>query len=183
MSTIYLIRHGRTPANEQHLYCGSTDLELTEQGIGALKELYYDIRPQRIVTSGMIRTEQTLRVQFGSVEHEVDPRFREVDFGEFEMKSYEQLKDEPDYQRWITGGNMKNVPPGGESGQEMTRRVLEAYREVERSGLDTLIVTHGGVIAAILDELFPNEEKNRYQWQPKPGHGYAVFDGKYREIP
>ena len=24
--TIYLIRHGKTEANEKHLYCGSTDL-------------------------------------------------------------------------------------------------------------------------------------------------------------
>ena len=27
--TIYLIRHGKTEANEKHLYCGSTDLSLS----------------------------------------------------------------------------------------------------------------------------------------------------------
>jgi len=183
MSVIYLVRHGVTPANEQHLYCGSTDLELSQQGIEALKGLSYSINPERIITSGMVRTEQTLRVLFGEVEHEIDQRFREVDFGCFEMKSYEQLKDLLSYQEWINGDNMKNVPPGGESGEEMTRRVMTAFREVERTGVDTLIVTHGGVIAAILAELFPQEGKNRYQWQPKPGHGYALFDGKYRQIP
>ena len=183
MSKIYLIRHGRTLANERHLYCGSTDLELTEQGIEALKGLDYAIRPQRVLTSGMKRTEQTLNVLFGAVPHEVDPRFREVDFGAFEMKSYEELKDRLDYQAWISGDNMKNVPPNGESGEEMTRRVMAAFREVERTGVDTLIVTHGGVIAGILAELFPGEGKNRYQWQPKPGHGYTIFDGKYEQIP
>ena len=30
--TIYLIRHGKTEANERLLYCGSTDLSLTEVG-------------------------------------------------------------------------------------------------------------------------------------------------------
>ena len=30
--TIYLIRHGKTEANEKHLYCGSTDLPLSEAG-------------------------------------------------------------------------------------------------------------------------------------------------------
>ena len=183
MSMIYLIRHGRTPANEAHLYCGSTDLELSEQGVQALRELRYNITPKRILTSGMKRTEQTLRLLLGEVAHETDARFREVDFGCFEMRSYEELKDLPEYQAWITGDNMKNVPPGGESGEEMTRRVMEAYREVEASEIDTLIVAHGGVIAAILSELFPEEGKNRYQWQPKPGHGYAVFDGKYHKIP
>ena len=183
MSTIYLIRHGRTKANEQHLYCGSTDLELTEQGIAALKALCYQIHPQRILTSGMKRTEQTLETLFGAVEHEVHPGFREVDFGDFEMKSYEQLKELPAYQAWITGDNMKNVPPNGESGEEMTRRVMAAFREICDSEGDTLVVTHGGVIAAILSELFPEEGKNRYQWQPKPGHGYGISNGKYLEIP
>ena len=32
MSTICLIRHGKTEANERHLYCGSTDLSLSEKG-------------------------------------------------------------------------------------------------------------------------------------------------------
>ena len=30
--TLYLIRHGNTVANEQHLYCGSTDLSLSPEG-------------------------------------------------------------------------------------------------------------------------------------------------------
>ena len=30
--SIYLIRHGKTEANEKHLYCGSTDLPLSEKG-------------------------------------------------------------------------------------------------------------------------------------------------------
>ena len=29
---IYLIRHGKTEANERRLYCGSTDLPLSRQG-------------------------------------------------------------------------------------------------------------------------------------------------------
>ena len=183
MSKIYLIRHGRTPANEQHLYCGSTDLELSENGVAALKELHYEIQPQRILTSGMKRTEQTLKVLFGDVEHEIDPRFREVDFGIFEMGSYEQLKDDPRYQQWISGDNEANVPPEGESGHQMTRRVLAALEDVSRDSRDTLIVTHGGVIAAIMAELFPREGKNRYQWQPKPGHGYWIFEGKFGILP
>ena len=33
MSTLYLIRHGKTRANLEHRYCGSSDLTLSEQGI------------------------------------------------------------------------------------------------------------------------------------------------------
>lgn len=177
---IYLVRHGKTPANEAHLYCGSTDLSLSEAGIAELQGRHYDISPDRFLISGMKRTEQTLKLLFGEVPFTVEPGFREVDFGIFEMKSYEQLKDDPQYQTWLTGDNEKNTPPGGESGADMTARVLEAYRKVEALPGDTVIVSHGGVIAAILAALFPEEGKSRYQWQPKPGCGYAVSSEGYR---
>ena len=178
--SIYLIRHGKTEANERRLYCGSTDLPLSEAGREELKALRYAITPKRFVTSGMKRTDETLQILFGTVPFSAESRFREVDFGDFEMKSYEMLKDNPDYQAWISGDNEANVPPGGESGIQMTRRVLKAYAELPDG---TALVTHGGVIAAIMANLFPNEGKHRYQWQPPNGHGYEVCGGTYRPIP
>ena len=169
--TIYLIRHGKTEANEKHLYCGSTDLPLSEAGKAELQGLHNDIKNVRFITSGMKRTNETLQIRFGDVPFEVDSRFREVDFGIFEMRSYEDLKDNPDYQRWITGDNNVNVPPNGESGAQMKARVLAAFSEIKE---DTCIITHGGVIAAIMAHLFPEENKNLYQWQPKPGQGYII---------
>lgn len=177
---IYLIRHGKTPANEARLYCGSTDLDLSPAGVEELMGKRYEIRADRYFTSGMKRTEQTLRLLFGDVPFSAEPGFREVDFGIFEMKSYEQLKDDPAYQTWLTGDNEANTPPGGESGADMTARVLAAYRRMEALPGDTVIVTHGGVIAAILASLFPEEGKSRYAWQPKPGCGYALFSGGYQ---
>ena len=35
---LILIRHGKTEANEEHLYCGSTDLPLSEFGKAELME-------------------------------------------------------------------------------------------------------------------------------------------------
>lgn len=177
---IYLIRHGKTAANEQHLYCGSTDLPLSEQGKAELCKLKYHISCTRFMTSGMQRTNETLAILFGHVDHEIEPRFREVNFGAFEMHSYEQLKDRQDYQRWISGDNEFNVPPGGESGAQMKKRVLEAFSEIRE---DTVVVTHGGVIAAVMEALFPDEGKNRYQWQPQTGHGYLVTEDGYAPIP
>ena len=178
--TVYLIRHGMTLANERHLYCGSTDLPLSEAGREELQSLAYAISPERFVTSGMKRTNETLEILFGNVPYSVDSRFREVDFGDFEMKSYEMLKDDPAYQAWLTGDNEANTPPGGESGAQMTRRVLEAFSELPDG---TALVAHGGVIAAIMASLFPEEGKHRYQWQPRNGHGYEIRGGTYRPIP
>ena len=108
---------------------------------------------------------------------EEEPQFREVDFGIFEMKSYEQLKDDPEYQRWLEGDNEANLPPEGESGIQMRQRVMEAFSRIQE---DTCLVTHGGVIAAIMHSVFPQEGKNRYQWQPAPGRGYCIENGQYR---
>ena len=174
--TIYLIRHGKTEANEKHLYCGSTDLPLSETGKAELQELHYDIKNAHFITSGMKRTNETLQILFGHVPYKVDPRFREVDFGIFEMHSYECLKDTQEYQTWLSGDNEANIPPKGESGVQMRERVLEAFSELQE---DTCIITHGGVIAAIMEHLFPEENKNLYQWQPKPGCGYRIFEDVY----
>lgn len=176
---IYLIRHGKTEANERHLYCGSTDLPLSASGKAELEAISFDIQNVRYLTSGMKRTEETLKILFGDVPYAIEPRFREVDFGNFEMHSYEELKDTPDYQAWLAGNNEINVPPNGESGQQMTQRVLAALLEIQE---DTCLVTHGGVIAAIMGHLFPGEGKNRYQWQPPNGAGYCIMGHSYWRI-
>ena len=176
---IYLIRHGKTEANEKHLYCGSSDLPLSVAGRAELQNIRYDIKNVRFLTSGMKRTNETLRILFGDVPYEVDPRFREVDFGIFEMHSYEQLKNRPEYQAWLTGDNDANIPPNGESGAQMKARVLNAFSEIKEN---TCIITHGGVIASIMEYLFPNEGKNRYQWQPKNGYGWVVDGNSFRQL-
>ena len=177
---IYLIRHGKTEAHEKWLYCGSTDLPLSEKGREELRRIHYDIQNVRFLTSGRSRTNETLKILFGDVAYEEDSRFREVDFGDFEMHSYEELKDNPAYQIWCTGDNEANIPPNGESGLQMKQRVLEAFSEIKE---DTVLVCHGGVIAAIMEHLFPEENKTRYDWQPKNGCGYMIKDHGYQCIP
>ena len=177
--TVYLIRHGKTEANEKHLYCGSTDLPLSEAGRTELQNLHYDIKNVRFLTSGMKRTNETLQILFGNVPYEEDPRFREINFGIFEMYSYEQLREDPRYLAWIAGDNNANNPPEGESGQQMTKRVLEAFYEIRE---DTCVITHGGVIAAVMAQLFPEEGKSRYEWQPANGSGWVVTGRTYRPL-
>ena len=177
--TIYLIRHGKTAANERSLYCGRTDLPLSQLGAAELADIRHPVGNVRFLTSGMKRANETMELLFPGVPYETDRRFREVDFGIFEMHSYVELKDRADYQAWISGNNEQNVPPGGESGAQMTRRVLAAFSEICD---DTCLVTHGGVIAAIMAERFPEEGKHRYQWQPRNGHGYRITDTGYEAI-
>ena len=61
--------------------------------------------------------------------------------------------------------------PGGESACAFHRRVNAAFDGLRR---DALVVCHGGVIAARMEKLFPQENKNLYQWQPDSGLGYVL---------
>ena len=177
--TVYLLRHGRTEANRRRLYCGSTDLPLSPEGTAELRRLaerggYPPIAGLRVITSGLRRTAETLFAIYGPVPFETEPGFREMDFGDFEGKSYEMLRDDPAYQAWIAGDNEKNRCPNGESGADMTRRVLAAWERVVRDGRDALLVIHGGSIAAILQSLEPERGESRYRLQPENGHGWRL---------
>ncbi len=179
---LVLIRHGRTEANERRLYCGSTDLPLSPAGAEALRTAGAEALRRRFggfrfLSSGMRRCDETLRILFGEVPFEVEPRFAEMDFGGFEMRAFGELKDDPAYLAWISGDNEANVAPGGESGRQMEARVFKALDELLGRGGDAVLVTHGGPIAAIMARLFPDEGKNRYEWLPKNGGGYIVEIG------
>lgn len=192
MRTVYLLRHGKTAANEAHLYCGATDLPLSPAGRAELLALrerggWPDAAGLRFFTSGMRRADETLDLLYGPVERQAVPGLREMDFGVFEGHGYDELRRRADYQAWLSGDNEKNRCPQGESGEAMTKRVLAAFGALPEAG-DLLIVSHGGPIAALMAHLFPDAEKNRYEWQPKNGQGWAVtLDGfrplAYRPIP
>ena len=189
MSTIYLFRHGITEGNKRRLYYGSSDIPLIEEGIEAIKTrreagIYPDLSGFEVITTDLKRTEQTLFEMYGrEVPHETDPRMREFSFGDFEMKSYEQLKDREDYQDWITGDNWRNICPNGESGEIMLERSLVAMEDY--IGKDCIIVCHGGVIAGLMLTWFPGDEtaEHFYAWQPKPSEGYRIdFDEELKPI-
>lgn len=176
---LYLIRHGKTVANERKEYCGVTDSPLSESGIAELKaqkeNFDYSIPGGLAVyTSGLTRTEQTLEILFGALPHTKEPAFQEMNFGIFEAKTYEELKDTPEYQTWLAGDNEANVCPGGESGNQQVERVCRKMDSLIEEGKDLLLISHGGTTTALMQHLFPGEGKNRYEWKPDGGKGYLV---------
>ncbi len=173
---ICLIRHGRTEANDRHLYCGSTDLMLSERGRSGIARLrdrgvYPELDGMDAIISGMRRTEETFRIIYGDVPVRACAGFREIDFGAFEMRGYAELKGDPAYRAWIADQAGDAAPPDGESANRFKRRVIAAADALRG---DSLIVCHGGVIAALMARWFRNEDRHMYAWQPDFGRGYRV---------
>ena len=179
MSVIYLLRHGRTRANEMRLYCGATDEPLSARGLEELFLLrraggYPPPDGLTILTSGMRRTKETLHALYGDLESSDLPALAEMNFGAFEMRSYEEMKEDDAYVLWITDKSGDYVCPGGESANAFKARICAAFDELARAERDFLVVCHGGVIANLMARAFPAEGLSFYEWQPKCGRGYEI---------
>ena len=196
-SYIYFIRHGITEGNQKKWFYGSVDIPLVEEGVlelNALKEkgIYPNGKDANYYTSGMTRTEQTLKLLYGDVEHMVIPELREMNFGDYECKTYDDLKDDDAFNRFAYNNDLEYVFPNGESKRIFATRVYKGLSKliddhIRNEDLESIVIAHGGVITASLDRLFPNECKNMWDWMPKPGRGYKVYFEKgtpseYEEI-
>ena len=177
MNRLYLIRHSLTEGNERKLYYGATDLPLTEAGRAlcqSLRGTYVLREPVDFATSGMLRAEETLRLIFGDIPHEIIRDLREAEMGEFEMHSYEELKDNPNYQAWLSDATGAFVIPGGESNAAVMRRVSECIARLIHREHDLFVVCHGGVIGCAMTSCFPNSGKSFYDWIPHACRGFAI---------
>jgi len=186
--TIHFLRHGMTEANEKQLYYGSTDLPLSERGVAALERLRKTLplpTADVYITSGLRRAKESLQLLYGMTPQQTVGELNEFDFGDFEMKSYEELKNDPAYQRWIAGNN--DTPcPNGESQNRFVRRIMTGFETIKMLEAESVVVIcHGGVIAALMEILFPGRKRHYYEWVPECGRGFSVeiADGSFSYKP
>lgn len=178
--TIHLIRHGLTKANEKKLYYGATDLNLSDKGILQIQNFKKaGIYPQAdlFITSNLKRCGQTLQIIYPNATYSKNHNLNEYNFGIFEMKSYNQLKQDEIFINWIN--NFEHfIIPKGESNHQFKNRVIIGFLEVFEKSLknrikNTVIICHGGVISCIMASIFKNN-KNFYDWLPECGKGYSI---------
>lgn len=178
MKTLYLIRHSLTEGNLLRLYYGATDLPLTDEGRKLCMSLRgsYDLpEGTQFATSGMLRAEQTLEGLFGAVEHCAYPDLAEMNQGIFEMHSYDELKDTVAYQNWLADASGRYVIPGGESNLQFFSRTAGCVRRLAQLTTEYMcVVCHGGTIASIMLQFFPDARPSFYDWIFKACHGAAI---------
>lgn len=177
---LYLIRHGMTQGNDEGRYIGSTDQPLSERGEQNLRKIaqsYPYPDADVFFSSPLQRCVRTLEILYPHAQPQVVPDLRECDFGAYENKTMEELKDDANYQEWVAAkGGI--TPPGGEPVKQFQQRCCNAFAGIVDQLMHTgstraVICAHGGTIMFILSAFgYPN--RPFYRWMTGNGQGYEI---------
>ena len=158
----YLIRHAQTIWNRDNRLQGHSDLPLSPLGLEQAARLarWFASRPIRgIFTSALKRSRQTAQTIAQSNGHRLEP-IVEPDLGEMHLGDWEGLTPEEvdarfdgAYQRWKIQPSSVRIPNAESLAafRERARRALRRVRDRIGEG-EYLIVSHGGLIAAMLSD-------------------------------
>ncbi len=157
---VYIIRHGETEYNAARKAQGWCDVKLTEKGreqAKALGEHIKDIKFDRIISSDLVRTKQTVRLVFGDdAEIEFDARLREINNTVVSGRSVFELLETYGEKYEYARRNFDYTELGGESRESLIARTGDFlnYLKEDKKSEKIAVVTHGGTINAILSNVF-----------------------------
>jgi alpha-ribazole phosphatase/probable phosphoglycerate mutase len=173
---LVLVRHGEPEASARGRCYGALDVGLSAIGQAQSERLGRALRSvdvAAIVSSPRRRAFETAAVvaRPHSLDVRVESRLAELDFGELEGRTYDEIAAElPDlYAEWMTRPTEVRFPEG-ESYAELETRVLASVAQLreELGGLTVVAVTHGGVVRAVLRDALglPRERVFRISVEP-----------------
>ena len=176
---LILIRHGTTQGNKERRFIGVLDVPLATEG----EELARRVAPtlpavDHVYRSPLVRCAQTAELLWPEAEETVIPQLRETDFGPFEGKNHEELKDDPLYQQWISAADFAKIPVG-ESAEDAAARAGEGLERIlsdaKEHGYERVgVVSHGGTLMGLLWR-FGRPEREYYGWMCPNCGGYRAL--------
>jgi len=154
MTDLYLVRHGETDWNRQRRLQGLTDIPLNEIGRAQARATGMLLTRRRwdaIFSSPLDRARETASIiaaEVGLAEPTLVDALVERNYGQAEGMDWLEVE-----RRFPHG----TVVPGRESREQVGARVIPALMELaaERPGDALLVVSHGGAIRAVLNEVEP----------------------------
>ena len=155
VTTLLLIRHGRSVANVDGVLAGRSDSPLDDLGRDQALDLgsrLTDVPLDLLVTSPQLRARQTADlVAAGRAQALVDDSFAECDYGDWSGAALSELATEPAWEtvQWLPSAAQF---PQGETMAQMAHRATHGVHHLVRSHPDAVVwvVSHGDVIKAIL---------------------------------
>jgi probable phosphomutase (TIGR03848 family) len=162
VTTVILLRHGRSSANTAGVLAGrSPGVELDDTGRGQAWSLAQRLKPvplAAVVTSPLTRCQQTIEplVAGRDLSAQVEDELAEVDYGDWTNRELRVLFKEPLW-KVVQAHPSAAVFPGGEGLAAMQARSVAAVRAHNAkvaaehgSGAVWLACSHGDVIKAVL---------------------------------
>jgi alpha-ribazole phosphatase len=161
VTTLFLIRHTEPAEWAKRLCHGALDVPLSDDGeihARRIGDHLGEMRIDAVYSSPLSRAVATASAVASP--HGLEPMLREdlreIDFGVFEGRTFDEIAaSHPDvYAKWMREPTSVRFP-GGESfvglSERATREITRIRREHE--GGSVSVVTHGGVIRAVLAEI------------------------------
>lgn len=165
---IYVIRHGETDANKNHLLQGTIDWPLNDFGIELaeitgtnMKGIKFDACFSSPLTRAKQTAEIVLRNSGNNIDIKYDDRIKEINMGVYEGKCFS-----PDNLqvplllillfKWnaFLCGRFK----GGETAREVCKRTQQFLIELSNQNYENVLVsTHGCATRAMLNMLYENK--------------------------
>lgn len=156
MTTFLVARHaahdwlGRGFAGRQ------PDVSLNEEGrrqAEGLVQRLYGVPLAAIYCSPQPRTQQTALpiARERGLQVRTDPAFDEVDLGEWQGRTFDEVRDQAAWKHWLAHRSSAH-PPGGEPFAAVARRASARLRQLVDVHPDqhVLVVSHGDVIKAAI---------------------------------
>jgi broad specificity phosphatase PhoE len=162
---LFLIRHGETKENQLGVIIGQNPGQLSASGKQSLVHLKKStdlLHINTVYSSDLKRCADSVKLLFSdrNVEIKLEPRLREINFGDLQGKPYSAL----------IGDYLHDIGrkfPGGESNEEFIKRTIDAVNDIVKneSGKDIVIICHSGTIsiiqAAVKNKKFIDELDNK----------------------
>ena len=168
MAKIYLVRHGITESNTSMRFSGQTDVALSEEGRRQAEKLRDRLAGEKIdfvYSSDLQRARTTAGIitSCHDVEMEVCPDIRELNYGEAEGLTYQEIRERfPELSEMIAKYSPVLCFPGGEGFAQLAERADRFITRLETHGKDdtVLVVSHGGMMRTLVCRLLDMEHEH-----------------------
>ena len=165
MSQLILVRHGQSEWNQQNLFTGWRDPDLTELGVTEARNAGRALKAEDITftiafTSELMRAQKTCALLLEEQGQSDLQTIRNVALNERDYGDLSGLNKDDAREKWgeeqvhIWRRSFDTPPPGGESLKDTAERVLPYFNNTImpriRAGENVLVAAHGNSLRALV---------------------------------
>ena len=197
MSQLILVRHGQSEWNQQNLFTGWRDPDLTERGVTEERNAGRALKAEGITftiafTSELMRAQKTCALLLEEQGQSDLQTIRNVALNERDYGDLSGLNKDDAREKWgeeqvhIWRRSFDTPPPGGESLKDTAERVLPYFNNTImpriRAGENVLVAAHGNSLRALVMVLDGLGETEITQVNIATGEPYIYDMGAQGEV-